>query len=544
MSRLFDGDGSRAALLSRWYEDGYYTKQTFPDAMAEGREKFSHLKTVFYSERGVDELTVSELFDESQKLAGALYATGIRAGDVVAIQVPNWAEGNMMFQATMLLGAVVLPIIHIYGASEVSYILKQSGAKMLVVPDRWRSIDYLERIAQLDETPDLEHIVIIGEKVPPGGISWSEFCDRKTAEFPAPVLDADDVALMVFTSGTTSDPKGVLHSHNSLLAELRAGRREDIDAPQPMVLSPWPAGHIAGVLGVLRLYFMGAEAVLMDAWDASTAATLVERYQVTSSSGTPYFLTSLLDAAEAGGQDISSLKTYLVGAANVPPEVVERCNRLGIFTFRSYGSSEHPTISSGEPHFAAEKRAFTDGTLRRGVEIRLVDDDDRDVPTGTDGEIVSIGPDQFLGYHQAAFNEEAFMPGGWFRTGDIGRLDDEGFLTITDRKKDIIIRGGENIASKEVEDLMAMHPAVMEVSVTAMPDKKLGEKVCAFVLLKPGESLTLEEIRAHFEKLHVAKQKIPERLIVESDLPRTASGKVKKFELRDRLRQEAATTGS
>jgi acyl-CoA synthetase (AMP-forming)/AMP-acid ligase II len=534
---LYDPNGARAALLRRWYAEGFYTTQTFPDAMAEGQRTFGSRQIVFYSDRGVRALTADELYTRARSLAGALHRLGIRAGDVVAIQVPNWVEGNLMFQATMLLGAVVLPIIHIYGPAEVSYILRQSGARLLVMPDRWRNIDYLARLNDIEPTPVLEQVLIIGA-APGGCISWETFEATAVDDYPEPELDSDDTALMVFTSGTTSDPKGVLHSHNSLLAELRASPAPVESTAAPVVLSPWPAGHIAGVLGILRLYFSGAESVLMDAWDADAAARLIEEYQVTSSSGTPYFINSLLDAAAAGGHDISSLRTYLVGAANVPAEVVERCERAGIVTFRAYGSSEHPTITSGEPGQPVHKRANTDGTLRPGCEVRIVDDAGRDLPVGCDGEILSIGPDQFLGYRQPAFNEDAFDPQGWFRTGDIGRLDADGHLTITDRKKDIIIRGGENIASKEVEDLLAAHPSVQEAAVTAMPDARLGEKVCAFVIARPGATLSLDDVRLHFAALKVARQKTPERLEIVDSLPRTASGKVKKFELRARLRAE------
>ncbi len=534
-SRLYDPGGLRTALVSRWYEQGFYGRQTFPDAMAAGHSRFGERRVVFYSETGTQVLTAGELYERAAGLAGALHRLGIRPGDVVAIQVPNWVEGNLMFQAAMLLGAVVLPIIHTYGPAEVSYILRTSRARLLVMPDRWRNIDYLERLREIERPDTLEHVAIIGS-APAGCLGWDDLTASATADYPAPKLDPDDVALMVFTSGTTSDPKGVLHSHNSLLAELRAAGAPSDDGPPGVVLSPWPAGHIAGVLGILRLYFSGGESVLMDAWNAEAAARLIEEFRVTSSSGTPYFINSLLDAAEAGGHDISSLSTYLVGAASVPPETVERCERIGIVTFRSYGSSEHPTISGGEPSQPVHKRANTDGTLRPGVSVRIVDDDGRDLPVGEDGEILSIGPDQFLGYEQQAFNTDAFDADGWFRTGDIGHLDADGYLTITDRKKDIIIRGGENIASKEVEDLMARHPSVQEVAVAAMPDPRLGEAVCAFVILRPGTQLDLDVVREHFKALKVAMQKTPERLEIVDDLPRTASGKVKKFELRERLR--------
>ena len=532
---LFDPGGSRSALCRRWYAEGYYRDLTFPVVMAQGRHEFGDRRTVFYSERGTREVTVDELHTRAKGLAGSLYGLGVRSGDVVAIQVPNWIEGNLMFQATMLLGAVVLPIIHIYGAAEVSYILKESGAKVLVIPDRWRNIDYLDRLQHIVRTPQLKRVLIVGDTAPGNTIGWTALEGMATADYPEPELHADDLAVMLFTSGTTSDPKGVMHSHNSLLAELGASQQEA--GPATVTLSPWPAGHIAGVLGILRGYIAGSESVLMDAWNADAAARLIAEYSVASTSGTPYFINSLLDAASEGNHDLSSLKTVLAGAANVPPETLQRCEALGIVTFRSYGSSEHPTISGGDPSQPLEKRTHTDGTLRPGCEVRIVDDHGNDLPRGADGEIISIGPDQFLGYHQPSFNEDAFYPGGWFKTGDIGHLDEDGYLTITDRKKDIIIRGGENIASKEVEDLLATHPAVSEVAVAAMPDERLGEKVCAFVIVRGGEVLDLTDIAEHFAALQVAKQKVPEHLVLVDDLPRTASGKVKKFELRERLRQ-------
>ena len=529
---LYDADGTRGRLMREWYERGFYSAETLPLALAAGCAKYAGRKLVFHSQGRTQSHAVESLYEQGRSMAGSLHRLGTRPGDVVGIQVPNRVEGYVSFLGAMLAGAIVLPIVHIYGAREVSFLLRESGARALLVPDRWRRIDYLERLRGLSGVPQLEHRIVIGEEVPAGCIPWSEL--QAAGEFTPPRLRADDVALILFTSGTTSHPKGVLHSHNSLLAELRAAFRPD-GAPS-VVLSPWPAGHIAGVLSVLRLFFSGEESVLMDAWDADAAAALVERFRVTRSSGTPYHINSLLDAAEAGGRDLSSLSDYLVGAAAVPPEVVERCERAGIVTYRSYGSTEHPTVTSGTPEHGMQRRAHTDGVLNPGCRIRIVDDDGVDVSPGEAGEIVAQGPEQFLGYHRAELNDDAFLPGGWFRTGDIGRLDAEGFLTVTDRKKDIIIRGGENISSKEVEDYLAGHPAVSEAAVVAAPDERLGERVCAFVLLRPGQVLTIDDVRAHFVALQVARQKTPERLVIVPSLPRTPSGKVKKYELRERLR--------
>lgn len=534
---LHDSDGARRRLISEWYDQGFHSRETLPEALAAGREQFAGRGLVFYSQGRVRRHALESLHDQGLALAGGLHRLGIRPGDVVGIQVPNRVEGYVSFLGAMLAGAVVLPIIHIYGAREVGFLLRESGARALLVPDRWRGIDYLERLRELPDLPRLAHRIVIGDQVPAGCVAWKDL--PTAANFTPPSLQADETALILFTSGTTSQPKGVLHSHNSLLAELRTAPVPD--TARSVYLSPWPAGHIAGVLSILRLFFNGGEAVLMDAWDARAAAELVERFRVTRSSGTPFHINSLLDAAATDGRDLSSFSDFLVGAAAVPPEVVERCDRAGITTYRAYGSTEHPTITSGLPQHRAGERARTDGVPNPGCRIRIVDDDGAEAPIGEAGEIVSQGPEQFLGYHRAEHNEGAFLPGGWFRTGDIGCLDADGFLTVTDRKKDIIIRGGENIASKEVEDYLARHPAIDESAVVAMPDERLGEKVCAFVLLRSGHRLGLEEVREHFANLRVARQKTPERLEVVTELPRTPSGKVKKYELRERAR--AAVSG-
>ena len=533
-----DWKADLATLRQRYYAEGRYQRRTLADEMRDGAATHPNDQMVFHSDANPAEATLGQMHRRSVELAGALHALGLRPGDVVAVQVPNWLEGALAFQAAMTLGVVLLPVIHIYGPAEVGFILRQSGAKAFICPDRWRHIDYLERIERLDRStlPDLEHVIVIGEKPVPGGLTWRELEARATPDFERPTVDPDDVCLLVYTSGTTAEPKGVQHSHNTLLAEVRGPGPRDPRLPSPVILSAFPAGHIAGVLGTARLYVHGGRTVLMDAWDPDDAAALIEEHGVLGTAGTPFHLSSLLEAAEAAGRDLSSLMAYTTGAASVPPSLVERAAAAGIPTFRSYGSSEHPTITAGLPIDPPEKRAHTDGRLTSGNEIRIIDDDGNDLPVGEAGEIVSRGPELFVGYRDSALNPSSFLPDGWFLTGDIGVLDEDGYLRITDRKKDVIIRGGENIASKEVEDVLATHPAVQESAVVAMPDERYGERICAYVMLRKGASLELEDVARHFEKAGLARQKTPERLIPVDDFPRTAAGKVKKFELRQRLR--------
>lgn len=534
-----DTAGSRAALRQRWRALGYHRDETLGE-MCRTRARLSPDAALhFVSESGSTHISLAELAERSQRLAGSLRALGLRPGDAVALQVPNWIEGALLYQAAFALGLVVVPIVHIYGAAELSYILRKSGARVLFIPDRWRRIDYLERLSMLGDAPALEHIIIIGGDAPAGMIGWSRFVAGEAAIAGAERQLADDPALLIFTSGTTADPKGVVHSHNSLLADIRT-MDSVAQYPKGTALSPWPSGHIAGVLGLLRPFLTGQDAVIMDQWDAGLAARLIEQHGVVMTSGTPFHLDGLLEAAERQGNAVGSLQGYMTGAASVPPALIARAEAAGIHAYKCYGSTEHPTISSGQPADAFEKRLGTDGRILPGTQVRIVDDAGGSLPAGQAGEIAVIGPEQFLGYLDPALNTASFLPDGWFLTGDVGVVDADGFLAITDRKKDVIIRGGENIASREVEDLLARHPGILESAVVAKPDARMGEVVCAFLRIAPGAEVDLGEIGRHFRALGVARQKTPEAIRIVEDFPRTAAGKIRKHDLRDKLRREAS----
>lgn len=527
----------RAALRERWYREGFFGRETIADHLRAGAETFPDAAMHFVGGPTPVSIALDDMYRRSLRLAGGLAELGVGPADAIAIWVPNWLEGALTYQAALMLGATVVPIIHIYGPREVGFILRQSKARVLVMPDRWRNIDYGERFSAIGVLPDLEHVVLVGDHGPAGATPWSRLAGHD-APSSLPVTDPDDVCLLIYTSGTTAEPKGVQHTTNTLVAEIRStaaalGDRGGVN------LAAFPAGHIAGVLGLLRAFLLGASSVLMDQWDPALAARLVQEHHVTTTAGAPFFLASLMDEAERQGTDLASFRNYMVGAASVPPALVERAERVGIPVYRAYGSSEHPVITTGTPSDPLGKRANTDGRLTPGNEIRLLDDDG-EVTVGRDGEIVSRGPELFVGYRDVELDAGSFLPGGWFRTGDIGRLDTEGFLTITDRKKDVIIRGGENIASKEVEDLLAMHPAVVEAAAVGKPDDRYGERVAVFVQLRDGMTIDLAEIGRHFAALGVARQKAPEHLELVDGFPRSLSGKVRKVELRDRLRERPA----
>ncbi|HEY1698220.1 MAG TPA: AMP-binding protein [Trebonia sp.] len=530
---------ARADLASRWRSQGRWADRTIADDMERAAREHPDSPVVFHGSTRADVTTVAGLYARGLRAAAGLARIGVRPGDTVAIQVPNCLEGAVAHAAGWLAGAVVAPIVPIYGPREVGFILRQSRARVFILARSWRGRDRAELLAGLGGLPALSDVVVTGGQLP-GTVAWDELeaDDPGTAAagFAPPAVDPDDRCLLVYTSGTTADPKGVQHSHNTLLSEVRSMVADPDGESAVKYLAAFPAGHVAGVLGLLRVLVGGVPSVVMEQWDPAAAARLVAEHRVTHCAGAPIYLATLLDEGERSGHDLSSLTNFLTGAADVSPALIERADRAGIAAYRSYGSSEHPTISSGEPTDPAVRRAGTDGRLTPGSEVRIVDDADRQLPAGTDGEIVSRGPEQFTGYLASELNADAFLPGGWLRTGDIGHLDEAGYLTVTGRKKDIIVRGGEKISAKEVEDVLIGHPAAAEVAVVGAPDERYGEHVCAFVVLRPGAALDLKDVRQHFAGSGLARQKTPEQLVITGTLPRTAAGKVQKFTLRDSLR--------
>jgi acyl-CoA synthetase (AMP-forming)/AMP-acid ligase II len=415
--------------------------------------------------------SLGQIVSAGRRMGTRLTAAGVSAGDVVGVMLPNWREWLVVAVAAAQAGAVLLPIVTIYKAGELGFILRQSRARWLFTPDAWRGTDYTKLITDCGDVPNLERHVPLGPDF--------DALEAEGEIAPPVTRRAADLALLVYTSGTTADPKGVMHSSKTMLAELDSMLAMRGGTEGEAVLSPWPPGHVAGVLSMFRFLAGGIPLVLMDQWDAAQAAALVERHQITSSSGTPFHLSGMMEAADRDRRDLTSLRHYLVGAAPVPPSLVERCKAQNLAVYHCYGSSEHPTVTSGTADDLLDKQLNTEGRAIPGSEMRFVDDDGNEVPEGAEGEICTRGPELFLGYLDASLNTAAFLPGGWYRTGDIGRLDTDGYLLITDRKKDIIIRGGENISSKEVENIMLGHPAVAEVAVVAAPDERMGEVVRA-----------------------------------------------------------------
>ncbi len=500
-------------LVERYEDEGWWTRDTLGDLLARGLASAPDATLRVHSEIRPYTGTFGEVELVARRLARGLRERGVGPGDAVAFQLPNWMEAAATFWATTFLGAIVVPIVHIYGPREVRYILDAVRPKAFVTTDRFGSIVYDPAVY---------------ERVPITGIVGSTFDDLLAAELFEGVtaVDPSGPALIAFTSGTTRAPKGVIHSHQTLGCETRQLAEHYPDDLGPQITAA-PVGHFIGMLNAFLIPIRdGISVDLVDVWNPELILNLMTTYDVTVGGGVPYYLTSLIEHPSFGPDHLARMKYAGMGGASVPASVTERLTDLGLTVYRSYGSTEHPSITASDATDPRPKRLYTDGDPQPGVEIMLTED----------GEILSRGPDLCLGYTDDALTAKAFDEQGWYHTGDIGVLDADGYLTITDRTTDLIIRGGENISALEVEEVLLGMPHIAEAVAVAAPDARLGEHVAAVLRLTAGAPApSLEDLRAHFAEVGLAKQKWPEEIHIVEDFPRTPSGKIQKYKVRQSM---------
>ncbi len=489
---------------------------------------------------GEHRLSYALLWQEARRIAAGLRDLGLQPGDVISFQLPNWWETMVINLAASLGGWAINPIVPIYRDAEVGVILQDCRARVMFVPESYRSIDYLEMLGRLrDDLPELSDLKVLTVRGSAGAALAFESLGRDSAPWEDLPRDADALKLVLYTSGTTGRPKGVLHSSNTLLSELQAVVDFWAIGPQDVFIMPSPVTHITGYGYALEMvFYAGIKVVLMDRWDAHQAMDLIVQEQASLTVGATPFLAELTAAVEASGRRLPSFRLFASGGAPVPPDLVRRATAAmpGCLVCRVYGSSESPTVTLGiNAPEDAEKGALTDGKVWNN-EVRIVDPlTGALLPLGEEGEIVVKGPEVMLAYSREEDTRNAFNADGYFMSGDLGRLSAEGFVTVTGRKKDLIIRGGENLSPKEIEDLLHAHADVLEAAVVAMPHARLGETPCAYVVLKPGAAMDLAGMTLYLESKRLARQKFPERLIVLDAMPKTASGKILKHVLRTQL---------
>ena len=484
--------------------------------------------------------SISDVADQARRLATGLRARGVRPGDPVAFQLPNSTEAAVVFYGLAMAGAVLVPIGHSLGASELRFAIRASGARALVVAN-WQEPGFpFDVLADLD-APELEHVIAVGNRPTPASVlEYTDLTACAPLSEPA-VVDPASPAVIGWTSGTTGSPKGVLLTHRAMCAEVRFHMVPMMAGLSPRLASTSPVSHVTGMLvSVLLPPMMDRDIHLMDRWDPQWVLQLMSAESLSAGTGAPLFLSSLIDHPDCTPEHHALIGSSSLGGAAVTPQLVYRASELGIVAWRGYGCTEHPSISLGDLQHPLGKRADTDGVPCAGVEIRVVGEDGTDLGTGEAGEVLTRGPDLFCGYTDPALNVEAF-DGDWFRTGDIGRFDDEGYLTIVDRKKDIIIRAGLNISAAEIEAALISMPQIADVAVVAAPDPRTGERACAFVRPAPGCRVPgMADLQAHLQRAGIAKYKWPEEIRSHaSDFPRTAAGKVRKADLRDLVRATA-----
>ena len=523
----------------RFSAEGWWSDHGVGQRMGDGLAANRDLPFVIHSRVRPWRGTFGDVLDLARRAASGLVDRGVHPGDVVTFQTPNWLEGAVAFYAAALAGAIVAPIVHIYGTRETSYILGACRPRVHVTASRFGHQDFLANLEAMPELPGTELVVLDGDG-PAGSVGFAELLASAPIESPVPV-DPGAPALVGWTSGTTASPKGVVHSHQTVCAEIaQLGATSPPSQPASLVANP--ISHAIGMLGALLIPVdRGKPVHLLDQWEPAEVLDLIESEDLGAGGGAPYFLTSLLDHPRCDDEHLERLRFQGMGGAPVPRAVMERATELGLTIYSMYGSTEHPSITGCTYADTLDKRLSTAGRPLPGCEIRLVDPDGRAVGSGEPGEILSRGPECFLGYTDAALTAEAFDEDGWYHTGDVGVLDPDGYLSITDRISDVIIRGGENISAAEVEEVLMTLPGVAEVAVVAAPDARMGEHAAAFVRMVEGRRAPdLSEVRRHLETAGVARQKWPEDLVPVDDFPRTSSGKVQKFVLRDRLRDGGA----
>lgn len=539
-------------LEKRYVEAGWWTDETLGAMVARQLASHPASQVAIWSRTHPWRGRYADVDADARRLVALLRDRGIEPGEAVAFQLPNWREAIVCFAALALGGYVLVPVVHIYGRKELSFILEQSGAAAYVSPLAYGHVDYAG-IVETAAPDSLRLHVVVGESGGSGGsgevpgragparVPWAA-ADDLAPVTDLPAIPPDAVSVLAYTSGTTADPKGVIHDHRSLLGELR--HMAAYMMPGRPKLMGSPVTHATGMLGAVLGPLVTGEAIhLIDRWDPGHALEVMREAGIGGGTGASVFLASLFDHPDFTQEHAALIDRVGLGGAPVPVALGERASSLGIRIIRSYGSTEHPSTTGCQFDDPADRRHRTDGRVLEGVELRLVDEEGAEVAVGEPGEILSRGPDLCLGYTDPALTAAAFDDEGWYRTGDVGVLDAEGYLTLTDRVKDVIIRGGENVSAAEVEGALQRLPGVAEVAVVAAPDARLGEHACAFVRMQPGKAApTLEIVTAHLAETGLARQKWPEDLRLVDDFPRTAAGKIRKVELRARLRAEQQRT--
>lgn len=518
-------------------DQGLWRDETLDLYMQRALKRFPDKQAVIAYVTGAAEpirLSYRELEVRVDRIARGLAALGVGHQDVVTFQLPNCWEFVALTLACVRIGAVANPVMPIFRQRELKFMLNFGESKVFIVPKTYRRFEYdVMAREMLPELPFLQHLIVVG-----GGDGDNSFeallMRTDTPALTSPGLSPDEVLLLMYTSGTTGEPKGVMHTSNTLFAALHAYIEAMELSESDIVLGASPMAHLTGY-GYLALLpiILNATTVLQPVWDAHEALRIARAEGVTFSMASTAFVSDLCNAAEAGEKKPPSFNKFLCSGAPIPPILINSAYELmGMRVCSAWGMTEMGSATVTVPALALNKSSVSDGCPIRGMEIKVVDAEGKSLPLGETGEILFRGASLFAGYLKRPELNHVDAE-GWFETGDRGFLNAEGYVRIAGRSKDLVIRGGENIPVIEVENLLYKHPSVSSVAIVGYPDCRLGERMCAFVVLKPGCELSLATMSRYFDEQGVAKQYCPERLEIVDDLPRTPSGKIQKYLLRN-----------
>jgi len=487
--------------------------------------------------------TYRELSQLADRIAVGLARLGVGRNDVVSMQLPNWWQFSVLYLACSRIGAVLNPLMHIFRERELSFMLKHGQAKLLIVPKVFRGFDHEAMARALQPSlPSLQRIVVVGGDGPDAFDAllttpeWEKAPDAReilSRHRPGP----DDITQLIYTSGTTGEPKGVMHSANTVMANIVPYAERLHLNQDDVVLMASPMAHQTGFMyGLMMPTMLRASVVLLDVWEPKKAVELIREHGVSFTMASTPFLTDLTKTVQEAGTPVPSLKTFLCAGAPIPGALVEQARKvLGTKIVSAWGMTENGAVTLIKLDDDDERAFSTDGCPLPGVELKVVDFDGTMLPAGEPGRLLVRACSNFGGYLQRP-HLNATDAEGWFDTGDLAHIDAHGYIRISGRSKDVIIRGGENIPVFEIESLLYRHPAVAQAAIVAYADERLGERACAVVVPKPGLGLDLASMVDFLKSQKVALQYIPERLIVREAMPATPSGKIQKYKLREMLR--------
>jgi cyclohexanecarboxylate-CoA ligase len=489
-------------------------------------------------------ITYAQLRDRVLRVAAGLKRAGVQQGERIAVQLPNITEFVVVAAAINRAGAIFVPIMPIYRGSEVEHVISHSGATRVITVAEFGGFGFVNMFREIQaKHPELKTIWSV-RGAAEGAESFESLEVEGSLEDLAaeigPDRSPDEPFLIVYTSGTTSKPKGCVHTVNTARTgakELTAGLNYTSDDVQ---FGPSPVSHSTGMItSILLPLINGASSLFIEKWDPAAGMQAIIDHKVTCAVTATPFLQMLLGVYDPAQHDVSHFRAWVCAGSPIPGSVVERARTMftGGTVLSLYGRSENYVTTMVAVDDDPQRSVTSDGRALPDASIQITDVDGNEVPRGEEGDISYKGASHMLGYYNdPAATEALFTPAGYSRSGDLGRMDDDGFVRVTGRTKDIIIRGGMNISAREVEDHVLARDDIAQVAAVAMPDERLGEKVCLYIVAKPGhEAPTLETINEDLKAKGVATQKLPERLEVVPDFPMTATGKIQKHVLRQEI---------